>query len=85
MIEIKYTITDTDGMHARPAGQLVKEVGKFESSVTITKGEKTGDASRIFAIMSLGIKNGEEITLQVEGKDEVEAAAALEVFLAENL
>lgn len=74
-----------DGLHARPAGLLVKEAAKCSSKVTLKKGEKTGDAKRIFNIMGLSIKGGEEVEVIVEGEKEQEEAAALETFVAENI
>lgn len=85
MKEFKYTINDPQGIHARPAGLLVKEAAKFDSSITIDNGTKTGDAKRIFAVMGLGVKAGTEITVRCDGADEAEAAAALEAFLKANL
>lgn len=85
MKEFTYTITDPQGMHARPAGVLVKEAAKYQSSVTIEKDGKSGDAKRIFAVMGLGVKCGQQITVKVDGPDEDEAAAAIEAFLKENL
>ena len=85
MKEFTYTITDPQGMHARPAGVLVKEAAKYQSSVTIEKDGKSGDAKRIFAVMGLGVKCGQAITVKVDGPDEDEAAAAIETFLKENL
>lgn len=85
MKEFTYKITDPQGMHARPAGVLVKEAAKYQSGVTIEKDGKSGDAKRIFAVMGLGVKCGEEITVKVDGPDEDEAAAAMENFLKENL
>ena len=85
MKEFTYTITDPDGMHARPAGALVKTAGEFSSSIQIGKDGKFVDAKRIFGIMSLGVKTGNEITLKVEGEDEETAAAALEKFFKENM
>lgn len=85
MKEFRYTITDSEGIHARPAGEFVKEAKKFASEVKIVKGEKSADAKKIFGLMSLGVKQGEEILVQIEGTDEEEAAAGLEKFLKENL
>lgn len=56
MKQFSYVITDKEGIHARPAGLFVKQAGKFSSKITIAKGEKTGDAKRIFAVMGLGGK-----------------------------
>ena len=85
MKEFRYTITDSEGIHARPAGEFVKEAKKFASEVKIVKGEKLADAKKIFGLMSLGVKQGEEILVQIEGTDEEEAATGLEKFLKENL
>lgn len=85
MKEFNYTITDPQGVHARPAGILVKEAAKYQSSITIEKDGKTGDAKRIFAVMGLGVKCGQTITVKVDGADEDEAAKAVEEFLKANL
>ena len=85
MKEFKYVITDPEGIHARPAGILVKQAAGYQSAVTIAKGEKSADAKRIFGVMGLGVKTGEEITITVEGADEDTAAAELETFYKENL
>ena len=85
MKEFKYVVTDNEGIHARPAGDFVKAAKGFASSVKITKGGKTVDAKKIFGLMGLGVKQGEEVTIDVEGEDEEAAAAALETFLKENL
>lgn len=85
MKEFEYTITDPQGVHARPAGILVKEAAKYQSSITIEKDGKKGDAKRIFAVMALGAKCGQKIKVTVEGADEDEAAKAVEEFLKANL
>ena len=85
MKEITYTITDPQGMHARPAGLFVKEAAAFPCNVTIAKDGKEVDAKRILGVMSLGVKQGHEITLKCDGDQEDEAITALEAFLKENL
>ncbi len=85
MVKITFKVNDEMGLHARPAGMLVKEAAKCTSKVTIQKGEKTGDAKRIFNVMSLSIKANEEVALLVEGEKEEEEAAALEAFVKENI
>lgn len=84
MKEFTFTITDPQGIHARPAGLLVKEAKKYESKITIAKGARTGDVKKIFAVMALGAKQGEEIKIAVDGADEDTASAAMEAFLKEN-
>lgn len=85
MKEIKYTIQDPLGIHARPAGMLTKQAALFKSTITLDTGSKKADAKRIMAVMSLGVKQGAELTVTVEGEDEEEAASAMEAFLKDNL
>lgn len=80
-----YTITDELGIHARPAGLLVKLAAGFQSTVLISREGKEANAKRIMALMGLGATRGAEITVKVEGPDEGEAAAAVEEFLKANL
>ena len=87
-LEVKtfeYTITDPVGIHARPAGILVKEIKKYSSAVTVTKGEKSVNALKLMALMGMGIKQGDTVTVSVDGADEDAAAAAIEAFFKENL
>lgn len=85
MKEFKYVIKDAEGIHARPAGLFVKEAASFPCAVTISKGDKEVDAKRIFGVMGLGVKCGEEITIRMDGEREEEALEALGKFLEENL
>ena len=81
-----YVITDPVGIHARPAGVLVKEIKKFAgSTVTITKGEKSVNALKLMALMGMGIKQGDTVKVTVEGADEEAAAAEIEAFFKANL
>lgn len=81
MKEFKYVVTDPEGIHARPAGEFVKAASQFSSDVNITKDGKTVSAKKIFGVMGLAVKQGQEITVTVEGCDEDAAAAELEAFL----
>lgn len=85
MKEFTYVIKDEQGIHARPAGELVKKIKEFSSKITVEKNGKEVKAQSIFALMSLGVKKGEEIIVRVDGEDEENAAAALLGFLNENL
>ena len=85
MKEIKHVIADPLGMHARPAGMLVKAVAPYASKVTITAPTGSADAKRLMALMRLAAKQGMELTVTVEGPDEEKAATELQVFLQANL
>ena len=86
MKSFEYTITDPVGIHARPAGVLVKEVKGFAgSTVTIQKGEKSVNALKLMALMHLVIKQGDTVTVSVEGGDEEAVCTALESFFKANL
>ena len=85
MKSFDYTITDEIGIHARPAGILAKKAKEYASRITITKGGKTAEAQKLMAVMSLGLKKGETVTVSAEGEDEEKAAADMETFFKENL
>lgn len=80
-----YTLTDPEGLHARPAGGLVKAAKQFPCSITVAKGGKGCDAKKMFGLMGLGIKHGDTITVTADGEQEQEAAKALETFLKANV
>ena len=85
MKSFEYTITDPVGIHARPAGVLVKEIKKYTSTVTVKKGDKAVNALKLMALMGMGIKQGDTVTVEVEGADEATAAAEIEAFFKANL
>ena len=85
MKEFTYVITDEIGIHARPAGMLVKEAKAFTSKVTLEANGKSADATKLMAVMSLGVKNGAEVVIKAEGEDEDAAIAKMEEFMKENL
>ena len=85
MKQFNYTINDPLGIHARPAGLLAKEAKKFASVCTITKGEQTKKLPQLMMLMSMGIKQGDAVTIQAEGADEDAAIEALKAFFEANL
>lgn len=85
MKSFTYVITDKEGIHARPAGLVVAEAKKYASSISIENKGKKADLKRIFGVMSLCVKCGEEILVTAEGADEEAAAAGVEKVFKENL
>ena len=70
MKEFQYVIQDPVGLHARPAGLLVKQAAGFQSKVTIESGGKSADARKLIMLMSLGIKQGMDVNCKVEVEDD---------------
>lgn len=85
MKTFSYTIKDEIGIHARPAGLLAKKAKEFESVITIEKNGKSAAATKLMAIMGMGVKHGDTVNVTVEGSDEEAAAAAMQEFFKENL
>ena len=81
MKEFTHVIADPLGMHARPAGMLVKAAGSFASKVTVTAPSGTADGKRLMALMRLAAKQGTALTVTVDGADEEKAAAELQALL----
>ena len=84
MKEFEFTVKAKDGLHARPAGILVKEAMKFASDITMTFGDKEASVKKLFALMKLGVKMGDTVKVQATGADEADAIAAVEKFMGEN-
>ncbi len=85
MKSFNYVITDEIGIHARPAGLLVKEAKNFECAITLHHEGKSADARKLMGVMALGIKNGAAVTVECEGADEDLAVNAMEAFFKNNL
>lgn len=86
MKSFTYVIKEAEGIHARPAGVLTKACKAMApNKVTITKGGKKADCTKIFGVMGLGVKCGEEVTFAVEGPDEDAKIAELEALVSANL
>lgn len=85
MKTFNYVITDPEGIHARPAGELVKAAKSYACSIKLTKDGKSGDCKKIFGIMGLAVKKGNEVTLTFEGEDEDAAFEGISKFMQENL
>ena len=80
MKSFDYTISDPAGIHARPAGILVKELKGWNGSVTVTKDGQSVDARKLMTLLGMGARQGDAVTVRVEGEDEEEVAARIEEF-----
>lgn len=85
MRSFEYTIKDALGIHARPAGMLAKLAKEQDSDITIQKGDRTVGAAKLMALMGLGVKCGDTITVTVNGGNEEASERAMKEFLNANL
>ena len=85
MIQFSYTIKDEAGIHARPAGALVKLARESDCETLIKKDGKSADLKKIFTVMSLGVKCGDTVTVEVSGSGEEAAAEELQEYFNKNL
>lgn len=77
MAEQRLIVLDPAGLHARPAAQVVRTAGRFQSRITIHLGDRTADVKSLIAVLGLTIRPGAEITLAADGPDGSAALAAL--------
>lgn len=85
MLKFKYHIGSDEGIHARPATNIVTCAKKFISNITINNNDKTADAKRMIAIMALNAKKDDILEIIIEGQDEEVAYKELLKIFEENL
>lgn len=85
MKTFSYEIKDAIGIHARPAGLLVKEAKKYNSKIILNVNGKNAEATKLMAVMSLGVKHGQNVEITVEGEDEETAYEDIKAFFEQNL
>ena len=85
MIKKPVKIQLSEGLDARPIALLVQEASQYSSSVYIEVDQKQVNAKSIMAVMSRGVKKGNEVIITAEGEDEEEAIAEIQKVLEENL
>ncbi|MBE5915669.1 MAG: HPr family phosphocarrier protein [Pseudobutyrivibrio ruminis] len=85
MKEFTYVVKDENGIHARPAGQLVKEAREYNSKIVMFAKDKEADLTKLIQVMALAVKQGDEIAITAEGEDEAAAIENIEAFVRENL
>lgn len=85
MKEVLFTVRDPLGIHARPAGLLVREAQKYESEIWLEAKGRRENAKRLLSVMGLAVKAGDEIRFSIEGRDEAAAEQGLRAFLQDTL
>ena len=85
MKQFNYVITDEVGLHARPAGLLVRKAKEAGAKVTVSCNGKSADATKLMAIMGMGVKCGQTVEVEITGDDEETAFEGMKAFFEENL
>lgn len=85
MREFSYTVNASAGIHARPAGLLSKLAADCGVDIVVEKDGREAEVKRLLALMCLGVKCGDEITVKVSGEKEDAAYADIKTFFEENL
>jgi len=85
MKSFNYLIQTSEGIHARPASLIVSTSKEFSSNITITNKDKTVDAKRMIAVMSLNAKKGDNLEIVINGEDETKAYEKLFNLFKENI
>lgn len=84
MIVQEVTITNSAGLHTRPAAAVVKLASKFKSDFFIEMDGSEINAKSIIGVMSLAAPKGSRLVLKLEGEDEAEAARQLVEFFEQG-
>lgn len=86
MKSFEYTIKNSAGIHARPAGDIARAALNYDAVITISneKGESCS-LGQILGVMLLGVKCGEKVTISAEGPDEEKAVEELSRIFEEKL
>lgn len=85
MKSFNYIIKDKIGIHARPAGVLAKEAKKYASKVVLHAKGKQAEATKLMAVMGMGVKCGDTVTVETSGADEDAAMEGMKAFFEANL
>lgn len=82
MIQENMTVQLDNGLEARPVALFVQIANQFDSEIFVEVEGKKVNAKSIMGMMSLGLANGENLTVVVDGTDEKEAISQIEKFLS---
>lgn len=84
MKSFEYTVINSEGIHTRPSFLLIKKAKNFSSTITIMKDEKKVNLKNFIRLIGMKIKQGDTISINIEGADEDIAALEIEEFLKKN-
>ncbi len=77
MIERTVTIANKNGLHARPAAEIVKMAAKFKSDILLVRDDLEVNGKSIMGVMMLAAEYGSSLLLRADGPDESEAVGAI--------
>ena len=81
MISRVVTVTNSIGLHARPATFFIQKANAFKSAIWVEKEDRRVNAKSLLGVLSLGIAQGMAINLIADGSDETEAIDQLEALI----
>mgnify|MGYP000918925230 CR=1 FL=1 len=85
MTKKEITVNNISGLESKPAALFIQKASNFKSSIWVEKGERKANAKSLLGLLSLGVGNGNKITIIAEGEDECQAVSELESYLATGL
>ena len=81
MISKEVTVTNSVGLHARPATYFVKKANTYTSSIWVEHGERRANAKSLLGVLSLGIVKDSQLKLIADGIDENDALDGLSTLI----
>lgn len=78
MISREVTITNSIGLHARPATFFIQKANGYKSSIWLERGDRKVNAKSLLGVLSMGIAQGMTISLIADGMDEADALDGLQ-------
>jgi phosphocarrier protein len=81
ILEREVTIANKNGLHARPAAEIVKTTARFTSAITLVRDDMEVNGKSIMGVMMLAAEFGSTLLLRAEGADAEEALAALTALI----
>lgn len=84
MTELKITLHNNEGLHARPAGILAKAAAQYQSKIELRAKGMTKNAKSIMSILALGLEKGDEVEILADGTDESTAVNSIKSLFESN-
>ena len=85
MIEQKIQLTNSIGLHAKPASKFLRTANQFNSEVTLIKDEREFNGKSIISILAMAANKNSSLTIRCEGEDEKEALECLTELVTNGL